>query len=208
MKAQITPVQIGSQTIDGLMDDRGKFYVAVSQANERLEFTAHQNHASRQVKAILGKDFQHTKLKTEINPNAVAAMDLKTFEVLLAKLDRSGNKKAQDFRDSLVGLALTQLFSDAFGIKLEAEDRQEYLRNRETNKKQFHPLFTSWLKIDGCEGIQYAIQVKRFKMAAGLPLEPVTEYDTDQLWTMNKAEIVYNAMRKIGKDHKEALSVL
>ncbi len=104
MKAQVTPVQVGNNTIDGLMDTEGTFYVAVPQVSDL--FKTSRNTASRDFKRLLGASFKTSKL------------------------------------------------------------------------------------------------------SAGLPVVSVADYDKDQLWTMNKAEIVYDAMRKIGKNHKEALAVI
>ena len=84
---------------------------------------------------MLGMTFQsHQKAKTELHPKAVNTIGLLDFEKLLRVLDRQGNKSAQELSDALIGLALTQLFSDSFGIKFEAEDRQKYLETRMAGK--------------------------------------------------------------------------
>jgi hypothetical protein len=83
---------------------------------------------------MLGADFQFPKAKTKLHPKAVNAIPLKDFEVLLTRLDRSGNVLAQQFRDDLVGLSLTQLFSDAFGAEFDKTDRQAFLVERMKGK--------------------------------------------------------------------------
>ena len=52
----------------------------------------------------------------------------------------AGDSAAQDFMRILFGLSLKQLFSDAFRVQFEAEDRQEYLTTRQTGKEIFKRL--------------------------------------------------------------------
>ena len=133
MKAHVTKVQIGNLEIDGLMDEAGNYFVAVPQIATLVQID--KNQASRTLKPLLGAGFQFDRLKSELHPKAVNAISIQDFERTLAKLDRAGNKFAQDLRDSLVGLSLHQLYSDAFGVKFEAEDRQNWLIERGEGKE-------------------------------------------------------------------------
>jgi len=113
-----------------------------------------QKNSSRDFKVLLGKDSSHLKAKTKLNSQPVAVLTLAEYEVLIAKLDRQGNKLAQDFRDSLVGLSLTQLFSDAFNIEFEKEHRQQYLIWRQESKKMCKELaheIESWFEATKAE---------------------------------------------------------
>ncbi len=74
--------------------------------------------------------------------------------------------------------------------------------------KNFHPVFTSWLKLDNIDGRKYGYEVNRLKACASLPLILITEYSSDQMRKLNTVETEYNVLRKIGKDHKEALAIL
>lgn len=133
IKAQLAPVKIGHLSIEGLLAEDGIFLVALPQISER--FDVPQKNLSRDVKALLGNGLTFLKVSiqgTRITVNAIALSD---FERLVAKLDRAGNRAAQDFRDDLVGVSLHQLFSDAFGIKFEHEDRQQWLKDRQEGKK-------------------------------------------------------------------------
>lgn len=133
LRASVAPVPIGLITIYGLMDENGDFYVGVPQAAALFETST--NTAARDFKRLMGKGFETSRLKTEFNRNVTLGIPLLQFEKLAAKLDRKGNKVAQDFRDDLVGLSLRQLFSDAFGIKFEEKERQEFLKTRQEGKQ-------------------------------------------------------------------------
>ena len=135
LKAEVAKVKVGFREIDGLMDEQGSYYVGVPQAADL--FQTSRNTAARDFKRLLGKDFETSQLKTEFNQNKTLAIPLEDFEKLLIALDRKGNSHAQEFRDSLVGLALYQLFCDAFDKKFEKEERQDWLRKRAFTKETF-----------------------------------------------------------------------
>lgn len=88
LRADVTEVSIGSLTIEGLMDEKGGYYVALPQI-VALNLVP-PNRSLKQVEGLLGVTFQsHQKFKTELNSKAVNAISLKDFEILLAKLDRA-----------------------------------------------------------------------------------------------------------------------
>ncbi len=206
-KAFVTDVQFGSMTIEGLMDEQGKYYVAVTQVAAQL--LASLNNPSKDVKALLGKGFeQFLKLKTELNPNPVNVVTLEQFEVVLTKLDRKGNVKAQQLRDSLFGLSLQQLFSDAFNIKFEKAERQQWLLQREVHQCNYNDRISHWLDVDGVPHAARGYIVNQFKTHVGVDLIPVNEYNSTQLALVNEAQASYEAMRMLGANHQQALDVL
>lgn len=84
----------------------------------------------------------------------------------------------------MVGLSLHQVFSDAFGIKFEAEDRQRWLKQRQLHRQQYHPLLTSWLKVDAggnSKAVNWGKEINFFKLSAGLPYKPVDTYSEELL---------------------------
>jgi hypothetical protein len=133
MKAYVTKVQIGNLEIEGLMDQEGNYFVATTQM-VALNL-APQKNLSRDLKTLLGKDLKLLKLKTEFNRNTTSCVPLQDFESVLFELSLKGNKPAQNLMRSLVGLSLHQLFSDAFGVKFEAEDRKNWLIERVEGKE-------------------------------------------------------------------------
>ena len=141
LTAEVTKVPVGFLKFDGLMDENGDFYIAAPQLVD-IELIP-PNRSQKQLEALLNTGFQSQieldfgKLKTALHPKAVNAIPLKKFEVLLARLDRKGNAKAQELRDLLVGVSLHQLFCDAFELKFEKEDRQNWLKDRLLTKESF-----------------------------------------------------------------------
>lgn len=138
IRATVSPVKIGHLEIEGLMDESKTFAVGLPQVCSLFQILS--KNASRDIKALLGNDFQFLKYKTELHPKAVNALGLRDFERLLRKLDKLGNESAEAMADDLVGLSLQQLFSDAFEIKFEEEQRQEYLKTRQEGKQVRHSL--------------------------------------------------------------------
>lgn len=147
IKAQIAPVRVGHLVIEGLMTKDERFYVSIPQVVDR--FTIDTQQPARYFKGLLGKgltiDTVFEKIAIEGTRVTVNAMTIDTFEILITKLDRSGNKAAQDFRDDLVGLSLRQLFADAFNLEFEKKERQEWLKTRQVSR-QVRRSFTDVIK--------------------------------------------------------------
>jgi hypothetical protein len=132
-KADITQVKIGLIEIEGLLLPDGSFAIAVPQICSLFQFL--NKNAVRDIKALLGKNFQFLKCRTTLHPKAVNVLQLKDFEKLMFELIvQKQNAKAIDLGRQLAGLSLHQLFSDAFGIKFEQEERQAWLKARQEGK--------------------------------------------------------------------------
>lgn len=191
------------------MTEDGSFYVGVPQIAERFQFLIH--NASRDLKALLGKDIQFLKLKTKLHPKAINAISIDLFEKLLFELALKGNKEAIAFSRMLIGLSLRQLFSDAFKVKFEEEERQEWLKERWHHRTHFHPYLTKWLKEDAdsdSSTVNWGKEINLFKVACSLPLTCVDNWDSQQLQTLNHAETSYNALRMAGLEHDKAMGVV
>jgi len=133
------------------MTEDGQYWIAAVQANNVLQFSPNQpanQHTSRALKSILGKAFQPAKLRTAINPNPVTAIPLVEFERLIVELAIKGNPQAAILNRALVGLSLTQVFSDAFHVKFEEAHRQEWADGRLAGKvarRSFTDALKEWL---------------------------------------------------------------
>jgi len=141
IRAIIAPVNIGYLSFEGLRSDLEEFGIAVPQV-AALDLVP-PNRSFKQLESLLGIVFQsHQKWKTPLNPKAVNVLTLVDFERLLRKLDKAGNPVAESICDNLIGLSLHQLFSDAFKVKFEEEERQEFLKWRQITRLDFHPVLT------------------------------------------------------------------
>jgi hypothetical protein len=155
-KATVTTVKMGNLEIEGLLLNDGSFAVAVPQITNLFpyfqQYQDPQKYGAQTLKRLMGNDFKTHKVKTEFNRNITLAVNLLDFERVLRKLDKLSDSVAEILTDDLVGLSLTQLFSDSFGIKFEQEDRQEYLKERAAVKQSFFvltPCIKSWLVANG-----------------------------------------------------------
>lgn len=133
LTAELAIVKIGQEKIEGLLADDGNFYIAVSQICSKFSFL--NKNAQRDIKLLLGDEFQFLKCRTTLNSKAVNVIPLNLFSKLVTKLAYvKKNPIAIDWVDWLLELSLHQLFSDAFGQKFEAEDRQTWLKARQAGK--------------------------------------------------------------------------
>jgi hypothetical protein len=223
-KAVIAQVSIGNLSLEGLMAEDGTYGIAMPQLSPMLNIPLKNSRRyisgllipkltiteTTKLEAVPIQDSQKLlrKWRTTLNSKAVDVILLADFERLLRKLDKAGNKQAEQMVDDLVGLSMHQLFSDAFGLKFEKEERQAFLIDRQSHREDFHPKFTSWLKLDGCEGNQYAIEVNSFKRTLGLPIIPVDEYNSSQLRKLDVAYIKYDVLRTTGMSHNDVLKLV
>ena len=125
MRADYSEVAIGHLALPGLMAEDGQFGLAVPQLADQLQLA--KDHASRDFKAMLGTDSQLAKWISPLNPKAVNVLTLDQFKQITLSLALSGNVKAIEFVRVLLGLSLYQIFCDAFHVRMDAIDRQQWL---------------------------------------------------------------------------------
>jgi hypothetical protein len=207
-KLIVSPVPVGNYEVEGLMcPDTKKFYVSASQIAE--QFSLPKNHATRDIKALLGADSQLPKIKTELNPVAATVVTLEEYQLCVKALVTRGNTEAINFVNLLFGLSLEQLFSDAFNIKFDKLDRQHYLQERTIHRDNYLDTFCIWTKLDGGDNLEYVKRLSSLKKKAGLPGNlSVHQMNEEQLKRINTAESFYNGLRKSGKSHTEVMTML
>jgi len=115
-KAIVAKISFGTSEIDGLMFPDGSFGIALSQAWSIIEEkVARHSNLLRQSKALLGKDFQPFKAKTELNANDAYVITLdQLFDLTLALYNKKPLAKYMEFACEL-GLHLGK---DVEGLKI------------------------------------------------------------------------------------------
>jgi hypothetical protein len=92
-KARIAKVKFAADLeIECLMLPDGSFGIAATQVTETLGLQPANGHSSRDIKALLGKEFQPAKVATELNPNKSVVLTLEQFALVCVKLTAKGNK--------------------------------------------------------------------------------------------------------------------
>jgi hypothetical protein len=184
LTAVVTNVPIGNLEIEGLLLADNSFAVAVPQMAVFFPyFKTDTNNASILLKRLMGKDFKTDKVKTEFNRNLTTCVKLPEFQKVLRKLDKLNDAVAVSLSDDLVGLSLHQLFSDAFHIKFEAEDRQDWLVNRQATKQSFW-----WM----------AGEIKQYLDSREVPSSNPTSHYTNAFKAMSKG--LFGKLPKVIKE--------
>jgi hypothetical protein len=143
-RAEIATVKIGHLEFEGLMLHDGTFGIAVPQLAQIFPyFQDFQNQASKMLKRLMGEGFKTTRVKTEFNRNATLMIDLPSFLAVVKVLTKKSDVVAQELAEQLMGLSLQQLFSDAFCIQFEKEERQQWLKDRQDGKENRRTLTDS-----------------------------------------------------------------
>ena len=127
--AEVSSISITlDNPLQGLMTEKGEFFVAVPQIAKRFSFLI--RNAQRDIKAMLGKDFSFLKLKTKLNSKAVNTLRLEDYERLVFKLALKGNELAIVETELIIGLGYRQMFCDSFGIEFDVAAKHEFLKLR------------------------------------------------------------------------------
>jgi hypothetical protein len=161
------------------------------------------------VKAASGKGFSSQNTAVEgISKSKFKFVDSHTLMLILDSLVKLGH---QDVLKLLTACAIEALDrrADAAHKKVRTEEEHnQRLIERQSHREDFHPKFTAWLKLDGCEGNQYAIEVNNFKRLLGLPIAPVDTYDSAQLRILDVAYIKYDVLRTTGMKHDAVTTLI
>ena len=197
IKAEITQVAIGTLSLEGLMSENGDFGVAVPQIADKFQFLI--KNASRDIKALRGKDSSFLKWKTSLNSKAVNVIPLEDFQELIRAMDKSGKYPiASAFVDALFGLSLHQLFCDAFGLKFEAQHRQQWLTTRMATKHDFRPLTDMLQSFGFRDGKDYARFIWAFQTKLGIESGTRDEIDIPKLVALQGAQVKLTTLMECG----------
>lgn len=133
-KAVVATVTYAGFEFPGLQIPDGSYGITASQAWEMLKFSDLPKNASRDVKRLLGKDYQTFRIISELNPKKVNVILLKDFGLLVMKLAFRGNEVAQAIAEASVTTTLEQAFDIAFDNKRSLIEYQEKQKVRVQGK--------------------------------------------------------------------------
>jgi hypothetical protein len=206
--AVVAKVQIGTVEIDGLMDEEGNFYVGMPQLTDINLMP--RRRSAKQLEALSDKAFSSqtdiVKLKTPLHSKGVNALPVKLVEKLLLKLAIRGNEKAIELMEALIGLSLHQLFSDAFGLKFEKDDRQRWLNCRFQTKHDFRALTDRLQKYGFEKPEEYGKFIHLMQKKIGLADGTRNKADYEILNKLQKAQDILTAYMDCGLKPYDALA--
>ena len=129
MSATVATVKLGTLEFEGLRLAGGAFAIAIPQL-VALNLIAPDTSLA-ELKLSLGVSLPSAKkVKTKLHPESVNCISLSDFSLVLYTLNRRRVPAAVDMVSSLFSLSANQLFSDAFGVKLDVVGRQNLLNTK------------------------------------------------------------------------------
>jgi hypothetical protein len=157
-RAKIATVRIGHLEFEGLMLPDGTFGIAVPQICSVFSFL--NKNAQRDIQSLLNEPSPFLKWSSKLNSKAVNVLLLPSFERLIFRLALKQNKVAISLSEQLIGLPLQQLFSDAFCIQFEKEERQRWLedRGKKTTLAQLDKYFDPYSRL---EALNFSVELKQ-----------------------------------------------
>lgn len=179
IKAEFTQVQIGTFSINGYLLPDGSFGMSQTQVFSWVDSSVISSQAAKRYIQITKSKLAQTLApkgfivhpKTIIRGcnervNVVPINDVAQFLVVALAM---GYTECAEILALLSGLSLQQLFCDAFNIKFEQEERQEWLTNRQRTKETFKACLTDALKASGfTEPWQYGKFIHQLQDGLGI----------------------------------------
>lgn len=95
VKAAVSVLTVGHISFEVLMLPDGSFAIAVPQVADLFQIA--KDHASRDIKDLMGNGFEFEKVFSELHPKSVNTLSIDDFKKLANILAVRGNKKAQEF---------------------------------------------------------------------------------------------------------------
>ncbi|MFA9202050.1 MAG: hypothetical protein ACEQSC_00665 [Candidatus Nanopelagicaceae bacterium] len=208
VKAVRVIFEVGDTTLDGYQKPDGTYSMSRN-GLVVLGILIGDSTGKKYAKPILEADKSSREL-TKIQGQSASAklMSLETFSAIVLAYAEIGNEKCKAIIFACFAESIERRLDNAFGKIRTEEERNERLKNRQSHREDFHPKFTAWLKLDGCEGTEYAIRVNEFKRVLGLPISSVDEYDSKELRKLDVAYIKYDVLRTTGLPHSRVLELI
>jgi hypothetical protein len=200
-------ITLGDIELDCYQMPDGDYWFSQNQMKEQLQILPGDSTGKKYFKPLLeASPLRVDRTKIEGNNAIAKVVHIDLFKEIVAKYAELGNKSCSALVAACFAEALERRADIAFGKVRTEEERNERIKNRQCHREDFHPKFTTWLKLDGVEGNGYAIEVNNFKRLLGLPIESVNSYDSKQLRKLDVAYIKYDTLRTAGMKHEQVIN--
>jgi len=131
-KAIVTTINYAGLNFEGLMLPDGSYAVGLAQLNPLLAVP--QKNAARDLKSLLGKEFQYLKVASELNPRKVSILTLPQLSTVVKGLAKQGNKQAWKLLDACFLEKMERIFDSAFGNEVGEREREARFKLRMRSK--------------------------------------------------------------------------
>lgn len=207
-RARNTTINLGATTIEVLLLPDGKTIRVRLKELERLSL-APTKQGLRSLKRALGEGLNYDRVASENSNNPESAISVETFIEFIKVMRKRGNQLAEQITDDLVGLSITQLAYDAFGIKFEKEQRVAWLEARQESKREFRTLTDAFQRVLGfTRSEEYQAGVAQFQAALDICNGCRDILDGDKLKKLSRAEVTASALLDAGMPWGEVLGLL
>lgn len=207
-RARNTTINLGATTIEVLLLPDGKTIRVRLKELERLSL-APTKQGLRSLKRALGEGLNYDRVASENSNNPESAISVETFIEFIKVMRKRGNQLAEQITDDLVGLSITQLAYDAFGIKFEKEQRVTWLEARQESKREFRTLTDAFQRVLGfTRSEEYQAGVAQFQTALDICNGCRDTLDGDKLKKLSRAEVTASALLDAGMPWGEVLGLL
>ena len=179
IKAEFTQVQIGNFFIDGYLLPDGSFGMSQTQVFSWVDSSVGPSQAakryieitrSKMAQSLTPNGFVvHRKIVVRDRNERVNVVPINDVAQFLVVALAMGYTECAGILALVSSLSLHQLFCDAFNVKFEKEERQEWLTNRQRTRETFKTCLTDALKKSGfTEPWQYGKFIHQLQEGLGI----------------------------------------
>jgi len=123
MKLLQKTINCGTFKLEVLMTENQELFVDLNQFVSISSINPY--YVLRNLKLLMGKDFQFLQLENELT-NKVDVVPIEKIPEILLMLATKGDNKATFTLKMLLGLAVTKLECDAFGVEFNAINKTDF----------------------------------------------------------------------------------
>lgn len=207
-KAIKATIKLGGIELDCYQMPDGHYGFSQNQMKEQLQILPGDRTGKKYLKPLLeARPSLVEVIKLEGNNATAKVLHIDLFKEAVGVYAVLGNARCLSILTACFAEALERRADAAFGVIRTEQERNDKIEARIDHADGWRKNFTRWQKIDGCESNRdYAARVRELKSAARLPVDiGIADYTSKEVKVMTNAEVIYDAFRRKGLTHEEAL---